>query len=160
MFLSPILWRQIVIRYTCIAPANGAVSPFRAKLPKRNRFVLVKHFCCRQGFQYMYIVRFDKVSNGPLTRYVKLRECGERFPRHQLQRKLLVSDPGMHHCTCVTHVPWCLSGSLTHSGGENVPGIPGVCATHNFTYLIRGPCPHIREPKPLEHMSLLHLGSF
>ena len=28
-------------------------------------------------------------------------------------RKLLVSDPGKHHGTCVTHVPWCMSGSLT-----------------------------------------------
>ena len=27
-------------------------------------------------------------------------ECRERFPRHQLQRKPLVSDPGMHHGTC------------------------------------------------------------
>ena len=32
------------------------------------------------------------------------KECRERFPRHRLQRKLLVSDPGMHHGTCVTHV--------------------------------------------------------
>ena len=24
--------------------------------------------------------------------------------------------------------------------GGNVPGIPGACATHNFTYLARGPC--------------------
>ena len=32
-----------------------------------------------------------------------------------------------------------MSGSLTHGGGENVPGIPGACATHNFTYLVRGP---------------------
>ena len=34
----------------------------------------------------------------------------------------------MHHGTCVTHVPWCMSGSLTRGGGENVPGIPGACA--------------------------------
>ena len=39
------------------------------------------------------------------------REC--RFPRHRLQRKPPVSDPGMHHGACVTHVPWCMSGSLT-----------------------------------------------
>ena len=32
------------------------------------------------------------------------RECRERFPRHWLQRKLLVSDPDMHHGTCVTCV--------------------------------------------------------
>ena len=54
--------------------------------------------------------------------------AGKVFPRRRIQRKLLVSDPGMHHGTCVTHVPWCMSGSLTRSGGENVPGIPGACA--------------------------------
>ena len=27
----------------------------------------------------------------------------------------LVSDPGMHHDTCMTHVPWCMPGSLTGS---------------------------------------------
>ena len=26
---------------------------------------------------------------------------------------LQVSDPDMHHGTCVTHVPWCMPGSLT-----------------------------------------------
>ena len=67
------------------------------------------------------------------------RECRERFSRHLIQRKPLVSDPGMHHGSCVTHVPWCMSGSLTRGGGENVPGIPDACATHNFTYLARGP---------------------
>ena len=67
------------------------------------------------------------------------RECRQRFPRHRLQKqkKALVSNPGMHHGTCVTHVPWCMSGSLSRGGGENVPGIPGACATHNFMYLAR-----------------------
>ena len=41
--------------------------------------------------------------------------------------KPLVSDPDMHHGTCVTHVPWCVSKSLTRFGGEHVPGIPGAC---------------------------------
>ena len=54
--------------------------------------------------------------------------AGNVFPCRWLQRKPLVSDPGMHHDTCVAHVPWCMSGSLTHGGGENVPGIPGACA--------------------------------
>ena len=67
------------------------------------------------------------------------RECRERFPRHRLQRKPLVSDPGLHHGTCVTHVTWCVSGSLTSGGGENVPSIPGACVTHSFTYLASGP---------------------
>ena len=67
------------------------------------------------------------------------RECQERFPRHRLQRKPLVSDPGMHHGTSVTHVPWCILGSLIRGGGENIPGIPDACATPNFAYLVRGP---------------------
>ena len=66
------------------------------------------------------------------------QECQERFPRHRFQRKPLVSDPGIHHGTYVTHVTWYMSGSLTRGGGENVPGIPGACATCNFTCLARG----------------------
>ena len=66
-------------------------------------------------------------------------KCRERFPRLRLQRKPLVSDPGMYHGTCVTHLPWCMSGSLTRSAREDAPGIPGACATRNFTYLARGP---------------------
>ena len=55
-----------------------------------------------------------------------------------------VSDPDMHHGTCVTHVPRCMPGSLT-SGfirsqwRGNFRGIPGACTIRNFTYLVRGP---------------------
>ena len=65
------------------------------------------------------------------------RECMGRFARHRLKRKPLFSDPGMHHGTCVTHVPWCMSGSQTRGSGEIVPGISGPCATRNFAYLVR-----------------------
>ena len=84
-----------------------------------------------------------KRHHGPLNRYTKLwvAHAPGRFPRHRLQRKPLVSDPDMHHSTCVTHVPWCMSGSLNRGDGENVPGIPGACATRNMRYLARGPCP-------------------
>ena len=34
----------------------------------------------------------------------------------------------MHHGTCVKHVPWCMSGSLTSGDEEHVPGMPGACA--------------------------------
>ena len=54
--------------------------------------------------------------------------AGNVFPRRRFRRKPLFSDPGMHHGTCVTHVQWCMSGSLTCGDGENVPGIPGACA--------------------------------
>ena len=68
------------------------------------------------------------------------RECWERFPHHRFQRKPLVSHPGMHHGTCVKHVPWCMSGSLTGCGGENGPGIPSACVACDFVYLGRCPC--------------------
>ena len=54
----------------------------------------------------------------------------ERFPHHRLQRKPPVSDPDM---------PWCMSGSQTRDGWENIPSFPGACTTHNFTFLARGP---------------------
>ena len=50
-------------------------------------------------------------GNSPLARYVKVRVAhapglpGTFSPR--------VRDPDIHHGTCVTHVPWCMSGSLT-----------------------------------------------
>ena len=50
--------------------------------------------------------------------------AGNVFPRRQIQRKPLVSDPGMHHGTCVTHVPWCMSESLTRGGGKTFPVFP------------------------------------
>ena len=89
-----------------------------------------------------------QVANGPLTRYVKLRlrmqrEYRERFPRRRFKRKPLVSYPGMYHGTCVTHVSWYMSGSLTRGGWENV--IPGAfrhswrMRNPQFTYLVRGP---------------------
>ena len=65
--------------------------------------------------------------------------AGSVFPTTDLKGKPLVNDPDMHHGTCVTDVPWCMSGSLTPRGGENVPGIPGACATRSFAYLARGP---------------------
>ena len=37
------------------------------------------------------------------------QEWRERFPR-----LCGLSDPDMHHGTCVTHVPWCMPGSLTN----------------------------------------------
>ena len=96
----------------------------------------------------LYHRHLNEESVKPLWAFYQIRKiagcacagnAGDVFRRHRLQRKPLVSDPGMHHGTCVTHVSWCMSGSLSRGGGQNVPGIPGACVTHNFTYLVRGP---------------------
>ena len=70
---------------------------------------------------------------GPLFGYVKLRVVHAPGMQGTLSPSPRFTDPDMHHGTCVTHVPWCMPGSLTGDGEENVSGIPGTCATHNFT---------------------------
>ena len=39
-------------------------------------------------------------------------------------RKTLVSNPEMHHGSCVKHVSWWMSGSLTRSGGKTFLAFP------------------------------------
>ena len=52
-------------------------------------------------------------QHGPLARYVKLRVAHAPGIPETFSLPLQVSDSDMHHDTCVTHVPWCLPGSLT-----------------------------------------------
>ena len=84
----------------------------------------------------------DRSIHGPLAKNLNYglcmhSQCGKRFPHYW------VSDSHLHHGTCVTHVPWCILGSLS-SGflwwQENAPGIRGACTVRSFTYLVRGPC--------------------
>ena len=47
----------------------------------------------------------------------------------------------VRHARAVMHAGIAnLRFPLKSAAGENVPGIPGACATCNFTYLVRGPC--------------------
>ena len=50
--------------------------------------------------------------NGPLTRYAKLRVAHALGMPGMLSPPPPVSDPDMHHSTCVTHVQWYMTGSL------------------------------------------------
>ena len=88
------------------------------------------YFLLDIGILYMMIKRrsshIDSVSRSPSL------HC-------DFIRKPRVSDPDLYHGTCVTHYPWRMSGSLIRGGRENVPGIPGACASRNWTYLARGP---------------------
>ena len=51
--------------------------------------------------------------HGPLTRYAKLRVAHAPGMPGTFSPPSLVIDPDMHHGTCLTHVPWCMSGSIT-----------------------------------------------
>ena len=51
--------------------------------------------------------------HGPLARYVKLRVAHSPGISGTFSPPPLVTDPETHQGTCVTHVPWCMPGSLT-----------------------------------------------
>ena len=142
--MQEIPWYIILIIW--INPGIFSVEPFREKTHTR-KWILK---CDLQNVSHF--VPFS-ICCGLRMR----RECRERFPRHRLQWKPPVSDPGMHRGTCVTHVTWCMSGSLNRDGGENVPGIPGACATGNFTYVARGPCIYRGESLSSSHCRAIRI---
>ena len=53
------------------------------------------------------------IAYGPLTRYVKLWVAHAPGMPGRFSPPPRLSDPDVHHGTCVTHVPWCMPGSLT-----------------------------------------------
>ena len=66
--------------------------------------------CCRT--EYINIV-VKTAHHRHLTKYVKLRVAHAPGMPGTFSPSSRVSDPDMHHGTCVTHVPWCMPGSLT-----------------------------------------------
>ena len=53
-------------------------------------------------------------SHGPLARYVKLWFAHASEMPGTFSPPPSVSNPDMHHGTCVAHVPWSMTGSLTN----------------------------------------------
>ena len=51
--------------------------------------------------------------NGPLARYAKFQVAHAPGMPGTFSPAPRISDPDMHHGSCVTHVPWCMPGSLT-----------------------------------------------
>ena len=59
------------------------------------------------------LVHDSKYIHRPLARYVKLRVAHAPGMPGTFSPPPQVSDPDMHHGTCVTPVPCCIPGSLT-----------------------------------------------
>ena len=100
-----------------ISPFHSETTTTEINLPLMNVLLIHRGIVIWASYQIRKIAGCACAGN-----------AGNIFPRRRFQRKPLVSDSDMHHGTCVTHVPWCMSGSLTRGDGENVPGIPGACA--------------------------------
>ena len=123
-------------------PTPNHVSPFgiissglQRCIINHKRRLKEKHveFSCQH-----YVFRWTSCQIRKIAGCTCAGNAGNFFPPPR------VSDPIPHQGTCVTHMPWCMPGSLT-SGflwsrwrGE-YPGIPGACAIRNFTYLVRDP---------------------
>ena len=62
-----------------------------------------------------------------------------RFPHHRL-KKDTASQRSRHASRHVRHACTVMDVGIANPQWRgNVPGIPGACATRNFTYLVRGP---------------------
>ena len=90
-----------------------------------------------------FLVRGDD-GNGPLTRYAKLRVAHAPGMPGTFSPPPRFSDPDMHNGTCMTHVPWCMPGSLV-SGfiwswwrGKR-SRYPRRMRKSQIAYLVRGP---------------------
>ena len=87
-------------------------------------------------------VPLDLTEHGTFVRYVKLQIVYAPGRSGTFSSPPRVSDPDVHHGTCVAHVPCWMSGSLTRGllwtqwrGKRSLH--PGVCTTRNFAYLVR-----------------------
>ena len=62
---------------------------------------------------FLYVAHVCRLIHWPLTRYATLRVAHAPGMSGTVSPPPRVSDPDMHHGTCVTHAPWCMPGSLT-----------------------------------------------
>ena len=69
--------------------------------------------------------------HGPFARYAKLWVAHAPGMPGTFSPPSWVIDPGMHRGTCVTHVPWCIPGSITSNwfplkrvAGKTFPAFP------------------------------------
>ena len=76
---------------------------------KKNKAVQSINHQIYRGVQHCAIHN----THGSLTRYVKLRVAHAPGIPETFSPPLWVSDPDMHHGTCVTQGPWCMPGLLT-----------------------------------------------
>ena len=68
------------------------------------------------SWEKLYVPKQKKkiiICYGPLARYVKLRFAHALGMPGAFSPPPRVSDPDMHHGTCVMYVPWCMPASIT-----------------------------------------------
>ena len=117
------MYNRLVQRYCCKVFAQSWITQQRIlcthSLLKYSNAVIL---CCRNTSWASYQIR--KIAGAHA-----LGMPGKFSPPPR------ASDPGMHHGTCVTHVPWCMPGSLTNDflwsrrRGKTFPAFPAHAQT-------------------------------
>ena len=85
----------------------------------RDQWVMVMAWCQWVDYElvgydfWCAFITITWLNNGPRSRYVRLRVVHAPGMPGTFSLPPRVSDPDMHHGTCVTHMPWCMPGSLT-----------------------------------------------
>ena len=86
--------------------------------------------------------------HGPLARYEKLQVAHAPGMPGTFSLPPRVSDSDMHHGTCVTHVPWCIPGSLI--SGFRWSRWRGNCSRHSRR--MRNPRFYVSGKRPMERV--------
>ena len=108
-------------------------------------------FSCHEN---LCCFKINKSVNVPVTRYVKLRVAhAPGIPGTFFLPITRVNDPDMHRGTCLTHVPWCMSGSLTSDFFWKWRGK----RSHHFRCM-RNPQFYISGKRPMEKLGLITLS--
>ena len=107
------IWRAHRQHFKAILPQSRVIKTLWDPMMS-NRFVNI--WCWMRRVHNPLVPNRSEVSwtNGSLSRYVKLRDPHAPGRPGTLPPPPRASDPDMHHGTCVTHVPWCMPGSLTN----------------------------------------------
>ena len=100
-----------------------------------------------------YII-INWIHHGPLTKCVKLRVVHAPGMLATFTPPLRVSDPDMHHGTCVAHVPWCRPRLLTSDFLWSWRGKRSQhpCRMHNRHFYVTGKKPmfsNVTESTPV-----------
>ena len=110
------------------------------------------------SLQPLQLIFFDVGGryNGPLATYAK--NAGVHAPGMPgtFSPSPQVSDPNMHHGLCVTHMPWCMTGSLTSDFLWN--RWRGKRSRHSRR--IRNLQFYLSGKRPMAKVSLLYSGPF
>ena len=110
-------WSILYSKCTCVINM-GPINLLKFPAPLAILIVYMCIYSCLPVFQVVHKLWTESfydacIVNGPLARYVKLRVAHAPGMPGTFSPPPPVSDPDMHPGTCVTHVPWCMPGSLS-----------------------------------------------